>query len=67
MEETEHGRNLLNFATQFATQISETATLFCYLKQTRFRKIMLLDRKKEMFYLTTHSTHLICGYMSDIW
>ena len=25
-------------------------------------------RKKEMFYLTTHSTHFIYGYMtSDIW
>ena len=28
----------------------------------------LLRRKKEMFYLTTHSTHFIYGYMaSDIW
>ena len=26
------------------------------------------DRKREMFYLTTHSTHFIYGYMaSDIW
>ena len=25
-------------------------------------------KKKEMFYLTTHSTHFIYGYMaSDIW
>ena len=25
-------------------------------------------RKKEMFYLTTHATHVIYGYMaSDIW
>ena len=25
-------------------------------------------REREMFYLTTHSTHFICGYMaSDIW
>ena len=25
-------------------------------------------REREMFYLTTHSTHVICGYMaSDIW
>ena len=29
-----------------------------------FRK----EGKKEMFYLTTHSTHFIYGYMaSDIW
>ena len=27
-----------------------------------------LERRKEMFYLTTHSTHFIYGYMaSDIW
>ena len=26
------------------------------------------ERKREMFYLTTHSTHFIYGYMaSDIW
>ena len=26
------------------------------------------EREREMFYLTTHSTHFICGYMaSDIW
>ena len=26
------------------------------------------ERKKEMFYLTMHSTHFICDYMvSDIW
>ena len=28
----------------------------------------LLCRRKELFYLTTHSTHFIYGYMaSDIW
>ena len=28
----------------------------------------LLEREREMFYLTTHSTHFIYGYMaSDIW
>ena len=27
-----------------------------------------MEGRKEMFYLTTHSTHFICGYMvSDIW
>ena len=31
-------------------------------------KEKLYERKKEMFYLTTHSTHFIYGYMaSDIW
>ena len=29
---------------------------------------VLTERKREMFYLTTHSTHFIYGYMaSDIW
>ena len=29
---------------------------------------VLSERKKEMFYLTTHSTHYIYDYMmSDIW
>ena len=29
---------------------------------------MCLEREREMFYLTTHSTHFIYGYMaSDIW
>ena len=28
----------------------------------------MLEREREMFYLTTHSTHFIYGYMaSDIW
>ena len=30
--------------------------------------LLLLEREREMFYLTTHSTHFIYGYMaSDIW
>ena len=30
--------------------------------------IQLREGRKEMFYLTTHSTHFIYGYMaSDIW
>ena len=30
--------------------------------------IQLGEREREMFYLTTHSTHFIYGYMaSDIW
>ena len=30
--------------------------------------IPLIEREREMFYLTTHSTHFIYGYMaSDIW
>ena len=44
-----------------------------HLNQKYFRIISLFltkseERKKEMFYLTTHSTHFIYGYMaSNIW
>ena len=32
------------------------------------RQIVLLEGRKEMFYLATNSTHFIYGYMaSDIW
>ena len=31
-------------------------------------KCLIFNREREMFYLTTHSTHFIYGYMaSDIW
>ena len=30
--------------------------------------LLIIEREREMFYLTTHSTHFIYGYMaSDIW
>ena len=38
--------------------------------QTSFPKLdaKSVEGRKEMFYLTTHSTHFIYGYMvSDIW
>ena len=36
--------------------------------KTTFKMWGKRERKKEMFYLTTHSTHFIYGYMaSDIW
>ena len=35
---------------------------------TDFSRIFNIKGRKEMFYLTTHSTHSIYGYMaSDIW
>ena len=38
------------------------------LHQTSIRHSELVEREREMFYLTTHSTHFIYGYMaSDIW
>ena len=40
--------------------ISSKGSFICTIPQT--------DRDREMFYLTTHSTHFIYGYMaSDIW
>ena len=34
----------------------------------QFLSMLLTEREREMFYLTTHSTHFIYGYMaSDIW
>ena len=34
----------------------------------RTNRPTLVEREREMFYLTTHSTHFIYGYMaSDIW
>ena len=38
--------------------------VFCFTKQL----ICIMEGRKEMFYLTTHSTHFIYGYMAwDIW
>ena len=37
-------------------------------KHTHKNLIIIIIREREMFYLTTHSTHFIYGYMaSDIW
>ena len=42
-------------------------TSFKYIT-TKHQNITMKERKREMFYLTTHSTHFIYGYMaSDIW
>ena len=39
-----------------------------YLKHRRQNLMLSPLREREMFYLTTHSTHFIYGYMaSDIW
>ena len=44
---------------------SNTAVVFSYCSHTFH---ILVGREREMFYLTTHSTHFIYGYMaSDIW
>ena len=51
-----------------------TAGLFRYQRERTARtsnnqqQIYRQEREREMFYLTTHSTHFIYGYMaSDIW
>ena len=45
---------------QTNTNVTET--------QSSFGMSTVTNTRKEMFYLTTHSTHFIYGYMaSDIW
>ena len=35
---------------------------------SKWGQMAMKEREREMFYLTTHSTHFIYGYMaSDIW
>ena len=37
-------------------------------KQTAEERVIGMEGRKEMFYLTTHSTHFIYSYLvSDIW
>ena len=44
------------------------ASLLRYQSQTNCSPVEHVKREREMFYLTTHSTHFIYGYMaSDIW
>ena len=39
-----------------------------YARLGEFKFAILEEGRKEMFYLKTHSTHFIYGYMaSDIW
>ena len=53
------------FINQFLTCI---ALYFVHFLSTRSNHIATREREREMFYLTTHSTHFIYGYMaSDIW
>ena len=42
--------------------------IYCDFTVTLYMLRIQLRKRKEMFYLTTHSTHYIYGYMeSDIW
>ena len=43
-------------------------TMILCLKYSQTSAMKVIRKGKEMFYLTTHSTHFIYGYMaSDIW
>ena len=50
---------------------SKSVQMFCYcllMNFCAFKFYLYNEREREMFYLTTHSTHFIYGYMaSDIW
>ena len=46
------------------TRVNHVSQAMC----RKIKKIMNKEGRQEMFYLTTHSTHFIYGYMaSDIW
>ena len=70
-----HLTNTFSFETFFKLWISCKNTLLNYSYSAYFKHIAKntfteehKEGKKEMFYLTTHSTHFIYGYMtSDIW
>ena len=63
-----------HFCVWCITQVVDRFTTSCYteticwiIKCCFVIETIIEGRRKEMFYLTTHSTHLICGYMaSDI-
>ena len=70
-------RNLLLYFTGYSF-VSATRDILCAQSQTGFYipqpllhqlwSTGLIQREREMFYLMTHSTHFIYGYMaSDIW
>ena len=55
-------------ADKIATAPSEPVTLFLALVILEFDRREAIKEWVEMFYLTTHLTHFIYGYMtSDIW
>ena len=52
----------------WSTGCKEYFTCISTITQRRWYKMRGTEERKEMFYLTTHSTHFIYGYMaSDIW
>ena len=60
-------RIFVSMLTQNTTDMYMVLTSVWALTLIRFGSLYI-ERKKEMFYLTTHSTHFIYGYMaSDIW
>ena len=58
--------NNMNFTTTILFQGINVLSDVSYIKTVKCDKT--LEERKEVFYLTTHSTHFIYGYMaSDIW
>ena len=54
--------------TQSENLIHSQFQFWCYVKGNNSSLLVYGQREREMFYLTTHSTHFIYGYMaSDIW
>ena len=48
--------------------INSKGSFICTIPQTGYCFTVAWNERKEMFYLTTHSTHFIYGYMaSDLW
>ena len=62
------GENLLSAYFNATTSDQQLGSAVQMLVNVQAKYRSLVCRRKEMFYLTTHSTHFIYGYMtSDIW
>ena len=56
-------KSMFNYTTGYGTNLKGRLN-----RSSRVYPFWLSDLRKEMFYLTTHTTHFIYGYMvSDIW
>ena len=59
-----HGQMTDRFSIHFHNTVNRLYTFLAIDCMT----VMNMHRRKEMFYLTTHSTHFMYSYMaSDIW
>ena len=68
MREEIRCRHYLGYSFRLATRVLLYALPTEHYQRSYFSFQPVLQREREMFYLTTHSTHFIYGYMaSDIW